>query len=531
MKRCPECRRDYYDETLLYCLDDGSALLDGPARESAKCDESTAILPELGTGAISIPPAEPNTAIYLEKGIAIVADSNSIAVLPFVNISSDVENEYFCDGLAEELLNALSKIENLKVAARTSAFLFKGKNINVSEIGEKLSVKYVLEGSVRKSGNRLRITVQLVNAADGYHLWAERYDCEMDDIFDVQDEITLAVVESLKVKLFGQKHIAILKKGTENPNAFEFYLRGRALWNRRTREDFHKAIQHFESAVELDPNYAFAYAGLTDTYASLAYFDLYAPSEMAPKAHAAVEKAIEIDPSLSECHTSLAVYKLFFEFDFSSGEREYRNAIAINPKSALPRYWLCSLLAAVGRTAESLVEGRAAMELDPLSPIANFTLARALCCAGQYEEAIELSIKNFELLPDFYLSHLALGWAYQETGKLDDAVRHFRKASMDGGLRMYGYLGKALVRAGRADESRALLNEMEEQAQHQFISPIASAVIYAELGDMVLALDLLEKAWSVRAIHLIWSLSDAIFDVFRSEPRFVEVMRRMNLTQ
>ncbi len=530
MKRCPECRRDYYDDTLLYCLDDGNALLEGPATLGA--DESaTAILSEPGRAAAGFPSGEGKTEVFQNSGNAVTESSNSIAVLPFTNMSSDVENEYFCDGLAEELLNALAKIDELKVAARTSAFSFKGKNTNTGEIGRALGVKTILEGSVRKSGDRLRITVQLVNAADGYHVWSERYDREMRDIFDVQDEITLSVVGALKVKLLGEERSAMLKKGTENAHAFELYIRGRALWSRRTHADLDKALEYFERAIELDPAYALAYAGLADCYTFLVYFEAYSPSEMAAKVRAALDKTIELDPSLSESHSSLAIYKTFFEFDINYGERELRTAIAISPNSSLPHYWLCSVLAALRRSEESLAEGRTAMSLDPLSAVVNATMARALCCAGQYEEAIELSIKNFEILPDFFFSHWVLGWAYQQTGKLDLAIDHFRKAIKDGGLTLYGYLGKALVKAGHTDEARGLLDELEEQKKHRFVSPVASAVILAELGEMPEALDLLEKAWEMRAIHLMWTRCDPVYDVFRSEPKFQEICENIVRTK
>ena len=532
MKRCPECRRDYYDDTLSFCLDDGMQLLDGPASRLSEPravadgltqlsnfndEPATAILTSFQS------PREPPTAILHSADRYSSEAGNSIAVLPFTNMSADAENEYFCDGLAEELLNALSKLEHLKVAARTSAFSFKDKKASVGEIGQALKVKTVLEGSVRRSGNRLRITTQLINTADGYQLWSERYDREMNDIFDIQDEITLAVVEALRLKLLPEKRSVVLKKGTENAEAYDLYLRGRALWSRRTHEDFRKAIEHFERAIKLDPNYALAHAGLADCYTFLAYFEAYSPSDMAPQVRSAVEKAMELDADLSECHSSFAIYKAFFEFDISFGEKELRTAIAINPNSSLAHYWLCSVLAALGRSEMSLIEGRTAMELDPLSPVVNATLARALCCAGQYEEAIELSNKNFYILPDFFFSHWVLGWAYEQLGDLSNAIGHYRKATKDAGLTLYGYLGKALVRSGHPDEARELLDELEQQAKLRYVSPVASAVILAELGEMPAALEKLAKAWEVRAIHLMWTRCDPVFDAFRSELLFKEI--------
>ena len=303
MKRCPRCHRTYTDETLKFCRDDGAPLTSAPP---------TAGSPET---LILSPPrrAEVPTQLFEE--------TPSIAVLPFVNISADPENEFFCDGLAEELLNALTKVEGLKVAARTSSFSFKDKNAQASEIGRTLNVKTILEGSVRKSGNRLRIAIQLVNSADGYHLWSERYDRELKDIFDVQDDITLAVVDALAVKLLGKEKAAVLKRYTDNVEAYQLYLRGRFFWNRRTPEGFKKAIQYFEQAIDFDSNYALAYSGLADCYSILVFYEIASPREVHLRAKAAAVKAVELDGSLAESHISLGTYKYMFEWDWQGCEK------------------------------------------------------------------------------------------------------------------------------------------------------------------------------------------------------------------
>src|SRR5437016_6563751 len=320
MKSCPQCNRVETDKALKFCRADGTPLVTAATSE-----------PESAT--ISLPASR----LSEETTTGRLRVTPSIAVLPFANMSADPENEYFCDGLAEELLNALAKIDNLKVAARTSSFSFKGKNVNVDEIGRALHVNSVLEGSVRKSGNRVRITAQLVNAADGYHLWSERYDREMKDIFDVQDEITLAVVEALKVKLFGQEQAAVLKHHTRNPEAHEFYLRGLSYFIRWTPEFFQKAIESFDQAIAIDPRYASAYAGLAECYTEMSFFA--APREWMPKAREAARQALEVDDTLCNAHNSLAVIKMYYDRDYAGAEHEFKRAIALDPGSAHVHNW------------------------------------------------------------------------------------------------------------------------------------------------------------------------------------------------
>lgn len=518
MKRCPQCGREY-DNTMMFCLDDGAELLYGPA----STDEfKTVMLPS--------PKGVNDETTALSGSLTSGASIRSIAVLPFAHLSNDPDDEYFCDGLTEELLNSLARIAGLKVAARTSSFSFREKAVTISEIGRALGVETVLEGSVRKSGDRLRISAKLINTADGYQLWSERYDREMLDIFDIQDDISLAVVEALKLTLLGHERSAVLQKGTAIPAAHECYLRGRALWNRRSIKDLKKAIEYFERAIGLDPKYALAYSGLADSYFSLAYIDANSPIDLEPKVRSAAKKAIELGPLLPESHCSLAAYRSFFEFNMVAGEKSIRTALSIKPNYLPGHYWLCSTLAAMGKHDESLVEGRIAMELDPLSPVVNTSMARALCCAGKFEEAIEITNYAFEVLPGFFLAHWFAGWAYEQLGVLETAIDHYRKAVKDGGLRMYAYLGKALVRAGQIDQARSLLAELERESELRFVSPLSAAVIHAELGEMPAAFRLLDEAWRVRAVHLMWARSDPIFEVFRTETRFQEFCRTIART-
>lgn len=525
MKRCPQCGREY-DNTMMFCLDDGAELLYGPASIG---EPSTAVfgLPSSGGGSDS-----EKTHLFGQEPEGASQYANSIAVLSFANMSADPENEFFCDGLAEELLNALTKIESLKVAARTSAFSFKGKNTQVSEIGRALGVNTVLEGSVRKSGERVRITVQIVNAADGYHVWSERYDREMNDIFAVQDEITFAVVEALKVKLLQSERSAMLKKATENPAAYELYLRGRALWNRRTPADFEKAIRYFEQAIAIDPDYALAHAGIADSYSLLAYFEECAPHELRERARTNAVKAIELDDGSAESHTSMAMYMLIFEFDLPGAEHHFKKALELNPRLVTAQYLYGTHLASQQRFDEAFQRGRIALELDPLSQPLNGNVARALYIAKRYDDAIELAGKNLELAPNFFFTHWVLGVSHRQAGHLEEAVDHLRKAvSLSGIFALKGDLAVALVMAGQDSEAREILAECESESKTRYVSPQWPAVIYAALGEKETALQYLEKAWEVRAVQLLWLGVDPNFDPLRSESKFIELLENSGMAK
>ena len=508
--------RDYYDGSLLYCLDDGAALLDGPAVG----DERTAVLPA----------PDVKNLFHSNERATITSPEHSVAVLPFANMSADAENEFFCDGLAEEILNALAKIESLRVAARTSAFSFKGSNTNVYDIGLVLGVRNVLEGSVRKIGDHVRIMVQLVNAADGYQIWSERYDREMNDIFAVQDEITLAIVEALKVKLVGSERSAMLKKGTGDPEAYELYLRGRAIWNRRTPVDLDRAVESFEKAIAIDPDYALAYAGVADSYSLLAYFEARAPSDLRVHARAAALKAIELDDGSAEAHTSLAIYSLIFEFDWDVIEKHFLKAVEINPRYGQARYLFGTYLAVLKRFDEAFEQGRIALDLDPLNLPLNGNIGRTLYLSRRYQDGIDLAHKTLELSPDFFFTHWVLGVCHRELGQMDEAINHLRQSvARSGILALKGDLGVALARAGREDEAREILAELEEQSSRRYVSPHWSSVIHAALGEKEKALECLARAWDARSVQLIWLGADPSFDSLRDEPGFLAVFEKMKI--
>jgi len=515
MKRCPQCNRVETDEALKFCRNDGVLLV---ATKDSEAESETMALP----------------ASKLSKEFTTVSLPNlpSIAVLSFVNMSADHENEYFCDGLAEELLNALAKIDDLKVAARTSAFSFKGKDKNISEIGSALNVKTVLEGSVRKSGNRLRITAQLVNAADGYHLWSERYDCEMKDIFDVQDEITVAVVEALKVKLFGAKKGVVLKRHTRNPEAYEFYLRGLFYFSRFTPDGFQKAVESFNQAIAIDPSYASAHAGLADACTELSFFSFSAPNEWMPKAREAAKKALELDDTLGEAHNSLAIIKMYYDWDYAGAEQEFKRAVALNPSNALIHNWYGWYLGLMGRFDESFKELERALEFDPLSDTINSAVGIILHWSRQPERAIEQFRKVLELNPTYSLANSFLAETYEQKGDFSSAIATIERTQQSANdpltLSTVGYV---YAKSGEHQKAWEILNELEKRSNQEDVPALTFALIYAGLGDNEQALAWLEKAYSERSVWISFTKVDPKFDSLRSDPHFQDLQRRIGLSQ
>jgi TolB-like protein/Tfp pilus assembly protein PilF len=513
MKRCPQCNRLETDETLKFCRTDGTPLV-----VSAPLDSESAT--------IALPVSQPIEEVTVGRRSSIP----SIAVLPFINMSPDPENEYFCDGLAEELLNALAKIDEMKVAARTSAFSFKGKDTNISEIGRALNVTTVLEGSVRKSGNRLRITAQLVNAADGYHLWSERYDREMKDIFDVQDEITLAVVEALKVRLLGERKSAVLKRPTRSPEAYEFYLRGQSHFNKWTPVDFQKAIENFERAIAIDPGYASAYAGVADAYTELSFFS-FSSRDAGPKAREAANKALQLDDSLGEAHNSVALIKMYFDWDYDGAEAEFKRAITLNPGSYI-RMWYGFYLGLMARFDESLRELQRARELDPLSAPNNNAIGIVYLWSRQTDRAIEKFQEVLDLYPNYVIAHTFLAEAYAQKGDLSSAVLTIEKIQPEAmdpqALSIMGYI---YARSGDRDRAQKILNEFAERSSHEYVPALNFAQIHAGLGDQEQALAWLDKAYDERAIWIPFLKVDLKFDSLRSEPRFKELLRKVGFAE
>jgi TolB-like protein/Tfp pilus assembly protein PilF len=457
----------------------------------------------------------------------------SIAVLPFVNMSADPENDYFCDGLAEELLNALSKIDGLKVAARTSAFSFKGKNVDVREIGRLLSVSVILEGSVRKADEHLRISAQLINAADGYRLWSERYDRKLADIFGVQDEISLAIVEGLKLKLLGEDRAALFKKYTDNGEAYHLYLKGRYHQNKWTGEGIRKSVEYFEQAIAIDPNYALAYAGLADSYASLSAQNAFGLSvtETAPIARTAAMKALEIDNNLAEAHQSLGLVKLNFDWDWTGAENAFKRALELNPNSAHACHWYSHLLIAMDRFDESFTASKRAIELNPLDLDMNIHLAWHYFFARNYDLTLEVARKTLEMDSTFTDAFSFIGWACVQKGQFEEAIDAYHQSrTLREKHEQLAWLGHAYALLGNQAEARRCIAELDSASTERYVSPYWISLIYLGLKEKDKTFEYLQRAFDERNAWLVYLNVNPVFDSLRSDARFDELLKRLGLT-
>lgn len=468
------------------------------------------------------------TSVIIQEQESEPERFNSIAVLPFVNMSADADNEYFCDGLAEELINAMTKIERLRVVSRTSAFSFKGRDKDVREIGRMLNVSAVLEGSVRKSSDRLRITAQLINVADGYHLWSERYDRQLQDIFDIQDEISLAIVGTLKVNLLGAEKAAVLKRHTENTEAHELYLKGRYYWASLNPEAWEKSRQCFEQALEKDSNFALAYSGLADALIAWAIF--HSPNEAFLKAKVMVEQAVKLDPTLAEAWCSMAGVKYFYERDWVGAESACKQSIALNSRYALVHdvYALCLL--SQGRFEEGIRQARTLCDLEPHSAYFNSTLGGALYLARQYDKAKEQLIKGTEMDPQQIWSNWWLVDFYEQMESYPQALHHRQKLLMlFGNNDLSIEIGQEFQRSGYQEALRRCVHTLQQQSRHRYVSPLDLATLHVRLGEPEEALDWLEKAFEERAWGSNFLKVSPTWKSLHSNPRYTDLLQRIGL--
>jgi TolB-like protein/Tfp pilus assembly protein PilF len=410
---------------------------------------------------------------------AASAPRDSIVVLPFNNMSADAENEYFADGITEEIINALAQINELHVVARTSAFSFKGRHIDARIVGEQLNVRTVLEGSVRRAGNQLRITVQLVKAADGYHLWSERYDREMKDVFAIQDEIASAIARRLQVTFDEGKQEPLVKAKTQNLEAYQLYLKGRALLYQRGSA-IRRSLESCQRATTLDPEYALAWAGLADGYTTLGYYGLARPDVFMPKARDAARRAVALDPSLAEGHNALAMASLMGAWDRAEAEREFLRAIELNPKYIQAHDWyaLFYLQCSEGRLAEGRTQAKLALESDPLSSYANAIYGLTCGIAGDYPEALGILRRAVELDTESYLARFMLQIALHANGMFEQSVATAELALAMSGRHSWAmaFLAVTLADWGKPNDAEAVYDELSARARRQYVPPAGLAV-------------------------------------------------------
>jgi TolB-like protein/Tfp pilus assembly protein PilF len=455
----------------------------------------------------------------------------SIAVLPFENLSRNPDNAYFAEGIKEEVLARLSKVADLKVISIRSTPQLKSSLTELSQIAQKLGVATFLEGSVQRSANEVRVTVQLVKADTDAHLWADTFDRKLTDIFAVESEIAKAVADTLKAKLTGSEERAISVKPTANLEAHQFYLKGRYYWNRRTGGMLKKALEQFEQAVEKDPTYALAYAGLADCYALQEQYAGTPSSETLPKARAAVLRALQIDDSLGEAHTSLG-YINALSWQFREAEKEFKRGIELNPNYATAHHWYgLPCLSMLGRLDEAMAEIKRAQQLDPLSPIISTNDGSLYILTGDLNTAVEKLTKVIELDPSFPIAHDFLGWAYLKQGREQEAIAELQKGVAGSGRasQELGFLGYGYGSLGKRAEAMMVLKELQERYARKESPAMFLAAVYAGLGEKDQAFGWLERDFQAGTGLLIFITILPDYDTLRDDPRYTDLLRRIGL--
>jgi len=457
----------------------------------------------------------------------------SIAVLPLENLSGDPEQEYFADGMTDALITNLGKIRALRVISRTTAMHFKGTKKTLPEIARELNVDAVVEGSVLRSGNRVRVTANLLHAPTDRHLWAESYERDLRDVLALQSDVAQAIAREVQIKLTPQEQTRLASRHPVNPEAYQAYVMGRYFWNKRTEDGLKKAITYFEQALDEDPGYAMGWAGLADCYNLLAIFDFLPPKEGFPKAKEAATKALELDETLAEGHTSLGYVKDSYYWDWPGAEREFKRAIELNPNYATAHHWYSDHLEIVGRHDEAIAEIKRAQQLDPLSLTINAVAGLRFHTARRYDQAVEQLRKTLEMDPGFAVAHGWLGQAYEQKGQYEDAIAEHEKAreGLPGTAYALAALGHAYAAAGKRNEALRILTDLNERRKTTYVSPYAIGVIHVGLGQEDRALEWLERAYEDRDSWLSWLKADPRLDPLRSDPRFQDLLRRMNFPE
>jgi serine/threonine protein kinase/tetratricopeptide (TPR) repeat protein len=489
------------------------------------------------TKALSTSPADrfPSAAAFIEALTVVPQDqhrSPSVAVLPFRNLSAEPENEFFADGVTEDVIAQLSKVRALKVISRSSVMPFRKREQSLQEIGSTLDVSTVLDGSVRRAGSRVRIVAQLIDAATDQHLWVETYDRELTDIFAIQSDVALQIASALKAELSRDERSRIRRGPTDNVHAYQLYLQGRHCYTRYTEESFEKGIQYFRQAIAIDPEYALAYAGLALAYAELAAGQgggSLRPDLAYHEAMKAVTKALALDKDLGEAHDILALLKFTHDFDWAGAEKEFKLALALNPGGAdiYDHYgWMC---AGLERYDEALALVKRAQELDPLAHRSD--VANTLIRAGRYEEALQSALRSVEFEPDHARSRSTLGWAYLKNGLIEEGLAELEKAVtlVPGNTLYLAQLGQAYGKVGRTEKAREVLRQLNQLSEERYISPYHMAYLHTGLGEIGQAMDFLEQAYEERSGSVFGIKGSFLFTSLHPEPRFQALLRKMNL--
>ena len=458
----------------------------------------------------------------------------SIAVLPFENRSEDKTNAYFAEGVHDEILTRLSKIADLKVTSRTSTQHYKSAPKNLAEIAKQLGVAHVLEGSVQKSGDEVRVNVQLIKAANDSQVWAETFDRKLTDIFSVESDVAKAIADQLRAHITRLEEQVIAAKPTKNIEAYDAYLRGRYFWNKRTSDGIKHAIEHFQQSIERDPDFALGYVGLADSYIALTFYNFVAPHEAMPKAKESAIKALELDDTLAEAHASLAHVLMNYDWNWSAAEKEFKRSIELNPDYATAHEWYAiHYLTATGRLEEAVQEMKRALELEPASLVMNTFMGAALYYAARYDEAIDQCRRTVQMDPNFAVAHWHLGLAYEQKQVLDAATEEFKKAiSLSGGSPlMRAALGHAYARSQKKHEANKMLDELNELSKQQYVSAYEVATIYVALGNNEQAFQLLEEAYGEHSFHLVYLNVSPQFKPVSSDRRFQNLVQRVGLSR
>jgi len=564
MKRCPECKRDYYDDSLLYCLDDGAPLLEGPSTSPGADEPSTAILSETASPneaatraqihttdiSGSVLRQEPSNKRFPAKLAAIAfavllivgggiygiryfwgntKQINSIAVMPFVNVGGNSDIEYLSDGVTESLINNLSELGNLAVKNRSSVFRYKGKDVEPQQIAADLKVQVVLNGRVTQRGDSLTISLDLVDGSTGDQIWGEQYIRKAGDLAALQSEIARDVSQKLRSRLSGAEQDRVVKNQTQNTEAYQLYLQGRYNWNKRTDETTKKAIEFFQQAVAKDPSYAMAYVGLAESYMLSDQSKVKEPAL----------RAIELDPTLGEPHTALGAYHEVYEHDPTTAEQEYRRAIELGPNYATAYHWYGEFLIEQGRWDESLVMWKKALELDPFSLAIGTDYAfEYLYYARKYDEAADYLKKLLEMDPNYPRTHSYLAHVYETTGRYEDAINELAKrfALHGGNAEEIAKGQRELLDAFRTGGpkgywSKILEFMMQDLKKGNDVSAVELAGVYSELGNRDEAFKWLEKAYQNKNGELAWLKVEPKWDNIRDDLRFKDLLKRLNLPE